>query len=154
MKRGIATSGGKEHIELTKLTSKRIIDNFDDLREIMIDYESTEFKINIKINERFNTGYSTANFDFRPDIVVRTSREVEPDEPWITIKDSTCIVFEIETDPRNIFNNVIKIEAYKKLREDRIGRACYSFILVCWDDARLQKNIEPFDEVWKFKRVS
>ena len=152
MKRGLYTSGGKEHIELVKLTSRRIIDTFDDLREIMIDYEPTELRIAIKIDERWGSGYSQANFDFRPDIVVRTSRGYDEETPWITIKDSMCIVFEAETDPRNIFKNNIKIEGYKRVKNDKMGRASYSLVLVCWDDAKLPENIEPFDEVWKFNK--
>ena len=152
MKRGLAAGGGSEHVALVKLASKRIIDDFDDLREMMIDYEPTELRLAIKIDERWGSGYSTANFDFRPDIVVRTSREVDPEKPWVTIKDSMCIVFEAETYPINIFRNNIKIEGYKRVRADRLGRASYALVLVCWEDAKIPKDIEPFDEVWKFSR--
>lgn len=65
-----------------------------------------------------------------------------------------CIVFEAETNPRNIFKNAIKIEGYKRVRNDRLGRSSYGLVLVCWDDAKLPENIEPFDEVWKFSRRS
>lgn len=152
MKRGLNTSGGPEHIALVKLASKKIIETFDDLKEIMIDYEPTELRIAIKIDERWGSGYSQANFDFRPDIVVRTSKEFDYDKPWVTIKDSICIVFEAETNPRNIFNNAIKIEGYKRVRNDRLGRSSYGLVLVCWNDATLPEKIEPFDEVWKFDR--
>lgn len=154
MKRGLATSGGPGHIALVKLASKKIIETFDDLREIMIDYEPNELRIAIRIDERWGSGYSTANFDFRPDIVVRTSREVDPEKPWLTIKDSMCIVFEAETNPRNIFNNAIKIEGYKRVRDNRLGRASYGLVLVCWSDAKLPKNTEPFDEIWKFDKAT
>lgn len=160
MKRSLQTSGGKGHVRLVKLASKRIIEQFEGLRYMLVSYEKTDLQTELRISDGAY-GYTNVHFDFRPDIVVRVVKEKDEqekrgifreDREWNSVLDSNTIVFEIETNPRNIFRNQVKIGAYKKIRSDRYGRTAYAFVLVCWEDANLPKNIEPFDEVWKFKR--
>lgn len=150
-KRGLATSGGKEHVELVKLATKRIIDQFQNLRDIQISYEDREFSIDLRLKDSQH-GYSNASFEFRPDIIVRAENKRRDDEKWDSILDSSAIVFEAETDPKKIFGNVLKIEAYKTMKMRPWGRQQYAFVLVVWADAVLPQNIEPFDEVWKFEK--
>jgi len=157
MKRGSATGGKDEHVELVKLATKRIVDTFQNLRYILLSYEQHNLEFEIKVKEG-EFGYTNANFTLRPDIVVRAENKAKgstiADDAtlWKSIMDSHAIVFEIETDPRNIFKNILKLEAYRKIKGEAYGRAAYAFVLVCWDDAVLPKNIDPFDEVWKFPR--
>jgi hypothetical protein len=158
MRRGSGTSGKDEHVELVRLAVKRIVDSFSNLRHILISFEqqNLKFELQIKTGEY---GYTNAHFEFRPDIILRAentgkgSSIMDDAKIWKTILDSSTIVFEIETDPRsNIFSNVLKIEGYKKIREEAFGRAAYAFVLVVWADAVLPENVEPFDEVWRFPR--
>lgn len=159
MKRGSGTSGKDDHVELVKLATKRIVDCFENLRHILVSYEQQNMNFELKIKDSAY-GETFAHFEFRPDIVVRAentgkgSSIMDDVKVWKTIMDSHAIVFEIETDPRNIFSNILKIEAYKKIRSEYYGRAAYAFVLVCWNDAILPNNIEPFDEVWKFSRTA
>jgi len=152
MKRGSATSGGQEHIELVKLALKKIVDTFVCLRRIMITFEESEFTMDIKIQEN-HSSYTNAHFSFRPDVIVRAETEdAFNKKEWKSIYDSSAVVFEAETNPHNIFNNLIKIEAYKRIKSRDYGRRAYSFVLVCWKNAKLPASIEPFDEVWKFQK--
>lgn len=165
MKRGAGTGGKDEHVQLVKLASKKIIDTFQNLRYILVSYEKQELKLQITVRDGMY-GETNAHFELRPDIVLRAEnigkdgrspfrtgieRIVDDeDKNWKSIMDSHAIVFEAETDPRNLFSNVLKLDAYRKLRA--YGRAQYAFVLVCWDDAKLPENVEPFDEVWKFPK--
>lgn len=156
MKRGIATSGSQEHIELVKLATKRIVDSFENLRYIQINYEQSNLSLEIKIRDKYE-GYTNASFEFRPDILLRAENRAkglfaEKEKKWESIFDSSAIVFECETDPRNIFANVLKMEAYRKIKGDVYGRSAYAFVLVCWSDAELPECVEPFDEVWRFDK--
>ena len=162
MKRSLKTGGGKDHIELVKLATKRIVDEFEDLMDIVINYEPTELRLQIKIDD--HSGWEStsrmteAHFDFRPDIVVRTSKQISPGQLEAfyqprKILRTRYVVFEAETDPRNIFKNLIKIEGYKRIKANRFGSGLYSFVLVCWKDAEVPQDIEPFDEIWKFERI-
>lgn len=159
MKRGAGTSGKDEHVELVKLTTKKIVDTFQNLRYIIISYEqqNMKFELQVKTGEY---GYTNAHFELRPDIVLRAENKGKGDsimddaKQWKSILDSNAIVFEVETDPKTIFHNVLKLDAYRKIKAEAYGRAAYAFVLVCWDDAVLPKNIDPFDEVWKFPRPS
>lgn len=158
--RTIQTGGGADHITLVKLASHRIVNEFEGLKGIAVNYEGREFQFDIKIKETGYEGYTNANFEFRPDITVRHFHESEENRssyeevPWKSIFDSNFICFEAETDPKNIFNNALKMAAYTQIkgRENPIGRRSYAFVLVCWDDAKLPKSIEPFDTVWKFSK--
>jgi len=153
MKRGSATSGGQEHIELVKLATKRIVDRFVNLHFIIISYEAREFSFELKIADKRGYHRAFASLEFRPDIFVEhESEELKTFEnvPWTNILDSGAIVIEAETDPHNFFNNLLKCESYKRIRAK--SRKTYAFVLVVWDDAKLPKNIEPFDEVWRFPR--
>ena len=76
---------------------------------------------------------------------------------WGNILDSTSWLIEAETDPRNIFNNHLKIEGYRRLIAHKdIGRWAYALILVCRHDAVFPENrmrqetptVKPFDELW------
>jgi hypothetical protein len=159
MKRGAGTSGKDEHVELVKLATKRIVDTFQNLRHILISYEQHEMQFELKVKEG-EYGYTNAHFTLRPDIVVRAENKgkgesiADDAKLWKSIMDSNAIVFEAETDPKTIFHNVLKLEAYRKIKAEAYGRAAYAFVLICWDDAVLPKNVDPFDEVWKFPRSS
>lgn len=153
MKRGSATSGGDEHIALVKLATKRIVDRFINLHFIIISYEAREFSFELKIADKRGYHRAYASLEFRPDILVEhETKELKTWEkkPWTNILDSGAIVVEVETDPYNFFHNLLKCESYKRIRTK--SRKTYAFVLVVWADAKLPKNIEPFDEVWKFKR--
>jgi hypothetical protein len=152
LKRGSATSGKEEHVELVKLATKKIVDTFQNLRVIHISYEQFDMQFEISIAESRDRDYTNTYFTLRPDIMVRAENRWKEHQPWLSIMDSNAIVFEAETDPKNIFSNVLKMEAFKKIKSDSYGRIGYAFVLVCWEDAALPQNIEPFDEVWKFPR--
>jgi hypothetical protein len=154
MTRNLDTTGGAEHVALVKLATKKIIDEFANLRHILISYDEHEVKFEIKIQERYD-GYTNAHFDFRPDIFVRCAgKELKgfQKKSWKNIFDSHAILFEAETEPKNIFGNVLKMAAYQKIKSDAFGREAYAFVLVCYEDAVLSESIEPFDAVWKFPR--
>ena len=151
MKRGSATSGKEEHISLIKLTTKRIVETFENLKHIQISYEPTdEMNFEVKIEDSEYAYRSHSHVGFRPDIILRAEHGLKQfsNVEWSGITDSRAIVFEIETNPMNIFKNLIKIAAYKQIRQR--NRTMYSFVLVCWDDAKLPEKIDPFDEVWQF----
>ena len=152
--------GNKGHITLIQLATKRLVDKFaDKIESINISFEEHAFRMEIKV-QIDPYGFTNANFDFRPDIAAHViprqtkGRLFGESEEWKSILDSSWWIFEAETTPRNIFKNIVKIEAYKKIKGNSYGRQAYGFILVCWDDAKLPENIEPFDEVWKFKKAS
>ena len=150
MSRTIENSGGLEHVELVKLASKRIIDSFIGLKNISINYEEENITVDITLDEKENSWHRII-FTLRPDIIVlRVSKEFRRyTNSWLSIQDSRFIIFEIETNPQNIFANMIKMESYKQLRKER---GSYAFVLVVWSDAQLPEKIEPFDEVWKFEK--
>ena len=148
--------GNAKHIALIQLAVKKVVDDFaEKLDRINVSFEENAFKMEIKV-QTDKYGYTNAEFNFRPDIaahiIPKKEKEDLFDTKWNSIFDSTWWIFEAETNPRNIFKNVVKMEAYRKIKGDSYGRQVYAFILVCWDDAVLPKNVEPFDQVWKFKR--
>lgn len=156
MKRGSVTSGGDSHVELVKLATKRVVDSFQNLRYILLSYEQQNFTFDLKVTDGIH-GYTNANFEFRPDIVVRAENCAkgtsfqEDEKKWESPLDSSAIVIEAETNPKNFFSNTLKVEAYKQIKS-RGGRGLFAFVLACWSDAVLPDNIEPFDEVWKFPK--
>jgi len=155
MERGSGTSGSEEHVLLVKLTTKRIIDTFPNLKHIQISYEPTnEMNFEIKIEDSQYPYGSHSNVSFRPDIILRAQHGLKQfsDVAWSCITDSRAIIFEVETDPKNFFTNLLKKAAYQQLREK--NRTEYSFILVCWEDTKLPDKITPFDEVWRFPKPS
>jgi len=152
MKRGSATSGKEEHVELVKLTVKKIVDTFSNLKNIQIAFEKEdELRFDFKIDDSQHS-WTHASIAFRPDIVLHVEEGLRKysDVEWSCITDSRAIVFEIESNPQNFFSNLIKRAAYSEIRKR--NRTQYSFVLVCWEDAKLPENISPFDEVWKFHR--
>lgn len=140
-------------MELVKLATKRIIDEFEEINEIVINYEQ-ELDFNIKPDFDSRYGRTNVSFNFRPDIAVTTTKfkldtEIEPEERKIW--QAHRVFFEIETDPRNnLFKNLLKVECYKKMR--RGGFFEFAFVLVCFEDAKLPKDTKPFDELWTFPR--
>ena len=151
--RSIKSSGGSDHVELVKLATKRIIDEFEEVNEIVINYEQ-EIHVNIKPDFETRFGRTNVKFDFRPDIAVTTTKfmvneEVDPEKRKIW--QAHRVFFEAETKPSRLFKNLLKIECYRKMRKG--GFLEFAFVLVCFEDAKLPKNTAPFDEVWTFKRV-
>ena len=150
--RSIKSSGGSDHVELVKLATKRIIDEFDEVTEVVINYEA-ELDVNIQFGERHGYGRTSTSFNFRPDILVTTTKymlDEDIDTEKRKIWQAHRVFFEIETKPRRLFRNTLKIECYRKMRRGRIHEC--AFVLVCWDDAKLPKNTAPFEEVWTFAR--
>jgi len=147
--------GNKEHIDLIKLAVNRLMEQYaDKVKGINLDFERRQFSIGIKIHVD-TYGYTNANFDFRPDIVafiIKPEEDPFGKKEWKSIVDSSVWIFEAETNPRTIFHNTIKIEAYRKIKNNDYGRSTYGFILVCWDDAKLPNSVDPFDEIWKFPK--
>lgn len=139
-------------MELVKLATKRLLDEFEEVKEIVINYEA-EVDVNVEFGDRRGYGRMSTSFNFRPDILVTTTKymreeEVDPDKRKIW--QSHRVFFEAETDPRNIFRNVMKIECYKKMKKGRIHEC--AFVLVCFEDSKLPKNTAPFDEIWLFPK--
>lgn len=155
MQRSLDTSGGSDHIKLAKLASKKVIDEFDYLQEILIQYERTDINAKINLSEKW---YHRTNvsFDMRPDIMVLTGEPKENGAYGRHISTTRTTIIEVETDPRNLFKNTFKIEAYRRIkfgsRKHVDVDPAIKFILVCFDDAKLPENTAPFDEVWTFKR--
>lgn len=155
MQRSIATSGGSDHIKLVKLASKKAIDDFDYLQEILIQYERTDIAASISLSERW---YHRTNvsFEMRPDIMVLTGEPVDDKTFGRHISTTFTTIIEVETDPRKLFKNTFKIEAYKRMKSGSKITVndvpTVKFILVCFDDAKLPENTSPFDEIWTFER--
>jgi len=150
--RSIKTSGGSDHVELVKLATKRILDEFEEVTEMVIHYEA-EVDVNVEFGDRRGYGRMSTSFNFRPDILVTTTKyvlEEEIDPERRKIWQAHRVFFEAETDPRNIFKNVLKIECYKKMKRGGIHEC--AFVLVCFEDAKLPENTAPFDEVWVFPK--
>ncbi|GAH33196.1 unnamed protein product, partial [marine sediment metagenome] len=115
--RSIKSSGGSDHVELVKLATKRIIDEFEEINEIVINYEQ-DINVNIKPDFDSRFGRTNVNFNFRPDIAVTTTKfkhenEIDPEKRKIW--QAHRVFFEAETDPRNLFKNLLKVECYKKM---------------------------------------
>ncbi len=139
-------------MELVKLATKRIIDEFEEINEIVINYEQ-ELDFNIKPDFDSRYGRTNVSFNFRRDVGVTTTKykrahEVDPEKRKIW--QAHRVFFEAETDPRNLFKNILKVECYKKMR--RGGLFEFAFVLVCFEDAKLPEKTAPFDEIWTFPR--
>lgn len=139
-------------MELVKLASKRLIDEFEEINEILVNYEA-ELDVNVQFGDRRGYGRTSTSFNFRPDILVTTTKyimedEIDPEKRKIW--QAHRVFFEAETKPHRIFNNTLKIECYKKMKKGGIHEC--AFVLVCWEDAKLPKNTSPFDEIWKFRK--
>lgn len=166
MSRGIEDSGGELHIRMVKSASKALIDRFNTLKVISLEYEGhAGARINVAI-DRLDRVPSMESIDFRPDIIVRHTPEIEKGldnyqimtmrekQGWSKIEDSQFIIFEIETDPANILKNSLKMAFYGRMKnsDTRWGRAIYAFVLVTlkkYDN--LESNTAAyriFDEIW------
>ena len=160
MSRGIEHSGGPLHIKMVKEATKMIVDRFDTMEQLAVNYEErlgTSININVQDHDR---AMSMRSIDFRPDIHVRHTPPRERGarghqlydiiraSKWERIEDSRHIVIEVETNPSNIFRNVLKKAYYARLKDDDDGRKMYAFILVAPEGAKLPSDTEPFDEVW------
>ncbi len=139
-------------MELVKLASKRLLDEFEEIKEIFVNYEE-EVDVNVQFGELRGYGRTSTSFNFRPDILVTTAKymldeEIDPERRKIW--QAHRVFFEAETDPRNIFKKVLKLECYKKMKRGGIHEC--AFVLVCFEDAKLPENTAPFDEVWLFPK--
>jgi len=149
----VKIGGKKEHIALVKLASIRLINDMSDrLEGFTLSFEDKHFGINFRLELGESWSHADGHFNLIPDIVAQIEPKTDimiKGRKWHSIIDSRTLIFEAETDPRNIFQNVMKMMAYAMVKKD-YGRGRYAFILVCREDARLPDNIEPFDEVWRF----
>lgn len=151
--------GKKEHIALVKLATKKVIDDFADrLEGFKVSFEEKHFGFDFKI-ARDQWSMTHGSFTFKPDIVawIEPRKDITFGKDrgrWKSIIDSRCLIFEVETNPRKIFRDILKIEAYRRVKSSDYGRGTYAFILVCWREAKLPDIVEPFDEVWRFDRLS
>lgn len=156
MQRSLDSSGGSDHIRLVKLASKKVIDEFDYLQEILIQYERTDIAAKISLSDKW---YHRTNvsFEMRPDIIVLTGEPMENGDFGRHISTTRTTIIEAETDPRTLFKNTFKIEAYRRIKFGRRRKVdvdpSIKFILACFDDAKVPKKTAPFDEIWTFKRV-
>jgi len=152
------TKGKEEHIALTKLALKKLIDEYTDmLKGFKVAFEDKHFGINFRIELGESWSHADGSFQLIPDIVA----DIEPKEDifmkgrkWKSIADSRTLIFEVETSPTNIFQNIMKMQAYSMVKNEPYGRSHYAFILVCWEDAKLPEILEPFDAVWKFSKLA
>lgn len=163
-------SGGALHVEMVKKASKALIDRFNTLNTISLEYEGhLGARINMAI-DRLDKVPAIESLDFRPDIIVRHVPETEKGlnsyqlmevrdrKKWTKIEDSQFIIFEIETNPSNILRNTLKMVFYEKLKnsETQWGRAMYAFVLVAPAKYEAEISIffgkasQVFDEVWLF----
>jgi len=147
------SSGGSDHVTLVKLASKKVIDEFDYLQQILVQYERTDIHADVRLSEKWYHRTNVA-LEMRPDIIVVTGEPKEEKGYGRYIGINQITIIEAETDPRNIFKNLFKIEVYKRMKSGGRGvdvRDPVTFILACFDDAKLPKNTAPF-EVWTFPR--
>ncbi len=155
MQRSLDTSGGSDHIKLVKLASKKVIDEFDYLQQILIQYERTDISAKLNLSEKW---YHRTNvsFEMRPDIIVLTGEPKKDKDYGRFISTTRTTIIEAETNPKNLFKNTFKIEAYRRIKFGSRKHVdidpTIKFILACFDDAKLPKNTVPFDEVWTFAR--
>lgn len=138
-----------------------IVDRFDTMEQLAINYEETMgTRIDINVQD-YDRAISVRSIDFRPDIHVRHTPPEErgvrghelfglmKESTWTRIEDSRHIVFEVETDPRSIFRNALKMAYYQRMTDDEHGRKMFAFVLVVKEDAKLPEDTAPFDEVWR-----
>lgn len=150
------TKGKKEHVALIKLALKKLIDEFTDrMKSFKASFEDKHFGIDFRIELGESWSHADGHFNLIPDIVAEI--EVKEDvfltkRKWKSILDSSTLIFEAETNPANIFRNIMKMEAYSMVKKSTYGRSKYAFILVCWEDAKLPDVLDPFDAVWKFSK--
>ncbi len=151
--RSIKSSGGSDHVWLVKEATKRIIDEFEECHEIVLNYEDENIHVNIKPDFDSRFGRTNVNFNFRPDITVTTTQfkhETDIDPEKRKLWQAHRVFFEAETDPRNIFKNLLKMECYRKMRRGSFFE--FAFVLVCFEDEKLPKDTKPFEEIWLFPR--
>jgi len=159
----IRRGGGVKHVNLLKKACHHVIESFDVTR-MEIGFEIEKFRVEIRMASGLGSGYTSASFTFRPDMMIATYKTKDDaltfsmEKKWERITDSRWVVFEVETNPANIFNNNLKIEAYTQLlnREYSDPRV-YAFVLVIPSAKKgwLEKHgFEPFDEVWVFDEDS
>lgn len=167
--RGLEHSGGELHIAMVKEAVKMIVDRFSTMNRMFIQFEPWH-KIGMKFHEdRFEKFMVTPQLDFRPDIMLThippdkrkadgkgifSARQYVDNKVWESIEDSTHIVVEVETKPKSIFRNHLKIAYYTRMKDERERRSArlqYAFILVVPEGAKLPESTEPFDEVWRVK---
>ena len=153
--RSIITSGGSDHVYLVKMATKKVIDEFDYLQEFLVQYERTDIHGSVSLSEKW---YHRTNvsFELRPDVIVLTGQLGTDKKGIMNVMSDKTIIIEAETDPRNLFKNIFKIETYKKIKKASINvidkEPELKFILVCFEDAKIPKDYSPFDEVWLFPR--
>ncbi|MHA1286001.1 MAG: hypothetical protein ACTSPB_01235 [Candidatus Thorarchaeota archaeon] len=125
-----------------------------------VGYEERGLDVDIHMRMGLGgSGYTNARFSFRPDMVVCTFKKRDDklrfsDRKWEKFEDSNWIVFEAETNPRNIFNNLLKMTAYETIRaKPQLGRVAYAFVLLTftkYEKFLAKRSIDPFDEAWLF----
>lgn len=157
----MASGGGGLHVALTKAAIVRMMNRFDTVSVMSINFEENHSpKIQFGM-DRFNH-YMNRSIDFRPDFVIRHNPyRFEGDdrgfgypepEMWDGLEWSQQILFEVETDPKNMFNKrKLKIEYYRLIKEDeRNGRFSWAFVLVLPEGmgSKVPEG-HPFDEVWE-----
>ena len=165
--RGLENSGGPLHVAMVKEAVKMIVDRLATMNKIFIQFEPWH-KIGMSFHkDRFEKFMVTPQLDFRPDILLNQTprdrrkataggftkiRKHYDEKVWESIEDSNFIVFEIETKPKSIFRNLLKMAYYARMKDERdrkTARLTYAFVLVVPQGSSLPADTEPFDEVWK-----
>lgn len=157
--RSLSSGGGDLHRALTKATILRAINRFHATYLITIDFEEVH-QPQVRFSTDRHSHILTRSLNFRADMVIRHNpyrfdkgRYSFPEpEDWDGIEWSQQILFEIETNPRNIFNDrKLKIEYYRMVKEDEThGRFGWAFVLVIPEGKTkgIPKD-HPFDEIWE-----
>ena len=164
--RGMENSGGELHIRMVKETIKMIADRFSTMNRIMIQFEPFH-SVTMNFHEnRYEKLVYTPTINFRPDILLThtppekrkadskgfyAARKFEDNKVWESILDSTHIILEVETTPKAIFRNKLKLAYYAKLKDERDRRSArlqYAIVLVVPKGSKLPDDTAPFDEIW------
>ena len=168
--RGLENSGGPQHIYMVKEAVKRVLDEFDTMNRLLLQFEMTQMPRVSFHQDRYDKNSMSQRIDFRPDIMLshiprdqrkaaqkglselrRYSNELE-EKGWESIQDSNCIIIEVEMNPMRAFKqNVLKHAYYSRLKDERHrsnARFRYAFVLVAPTGVKVPEDIEPYDELW------
>ena len=171
--RGLENSGGPKHIFMVKEAVKRVLDEFDTMNRILIQFELTQMPKVSFHEDKYDKNRMSQSIDFRPDVILthipreqrkasqkgfnemrRYSNKIE-EKGWESIQDSNYIIIEVETTPKRAFRqNILKHAYYSRMKDERTSRNAryrYAFVLVASMTAPVPEDIEPFDVLWRVK---
>lgn len=158
---------------MVKETVKRVLDEFDTMNRLLLQFELSQRPKVTFHEDRFDKYMGSQSIEFRPDILVshipreqrraaqkgfnemRRYSDKREEKGWESIQDSNYIIIEVELNPVRAFKqNILKHAYYSRIKDERNMRNArfkYAFVLVTSLDAKAPADIEPFDVLWRVK---